>query len=212
MQFSFCCFLAVSLLSCSEDEPVAVKTKNTNGYRAATTAENVMFNFVKAYNGMDADHYEALFASDYHFRFDVTAVGYPSVWDVKDEMTATRHMFGGAVSGDSRFGKVLGVKITLLFDENSWTDVPAALRSDGEECRRATVSYQYEINVEPDWTFVNGDEMDAEFTLRKASDGSWKIVEWDDKGFGCGGDRRMAATTSCEWNWGQVKSLYLYDD
>lgn len=198
-------------VGCSEDSPVEV-SKDTNAYRSPTTAENTLFNFVKAYNEMNVDRYESVLDEKFSFLFSVTSVEYPNKWNIEDELNATRHMFGGADSGDSRYGKVIDVDVRLVFDEDSWRDISVA-GGEGEEERRATVHYIYEVTVEPDITFINGSDMKAEFTLRKHKDGAWKIVRWDDLGFGCKGQQvRTPGYESCEWNWGQVKALYLFED
>lgn len=176
--------------------------------RDLSSREDVLQLMEAAYDGRNADYYDALLDSNFHFYFTEgdAAVGMPQLWDRATELTTVSSLLNEYPSHRSLY-------LDIRAEEGIvWTEFNP-VSAPTETWYSATVYYDFRIDVDPN-VYVPLPGSRAVFTVRDAGPAGnyahhWQLVEMHDLG-----DLSMNATSSSATQpvtWGYVKALFVED-
>lgn len=157
------------------------------------------------YDDREALKFGTLLDSAFTFYFDPSDVNDPSTptpqqWGSAEEIRAVSHMFYGYPNDDGF--AIVDVDVDLALANLNWVDTVPPDFPD-EVWKSATVSYSFVIAATHDLTYISVAGAKAEFTVRRQTDGTWRLVEWRD----------MVASSRnapiAEKSWGRVKHLFV---
>ncbi len=151
-------------------------------FEELTSPENVLLNLELAYDEQNLNEYKKILDPDFTFFFDPGDVNDPTdptpqQWGVAEEEQSASNMFNGVPNGEGF--AIVDIDLDLVMANLNWIDTTPEDFPD-ETWKTATVDYSFSIAATQDLTFINSGGAKAQFTVRPQSDGTWKLVEWQD--------------------------------
>ena len=121
--------LALTFTGCTSDDPAAPPDDQQPQYAAADSPDQLMDNFVQAYEAMDLEGYGDILHED--FIFDPVDEGghwgFPADWDKNTELLLTGNMFNGRdgqnPDGSLRDG-IQSIRINSMVRQTAWVSPP----------------------------------------------------------------------------------------
>lgn len=203
--------LLAGLLACGEDgdEPGVIKVVPEPPINY--TREGVLAGIERACNQRNIARYEALLDDNFTFYLTDADVlgGLPETWTRADEIQLSENMF--STTPPPGMPRCRSMKLDIQWESNlTW--IEASSPEADETWYVATLFVYFEIDVDPDITFISNTGTKATFTVRNAGTDTtpdWRLVELQDLG-GPSGPSLSAALAGVEPStWGHVKSLFL---
>lgn len=175
------CLLAVLLIAvgtaCGESPGVIRPTQPE--YKPLTNRSDVLNNLQLAYNDRNIIQYEKILDNGFMFLpsdGDVRA-GLPVQWDRTEEILLNVRLFATTKGPSDPWPLCTSINMDVQFEDGlQWDVVPAT----GETWYTTTVSYNFQIEVQPDTRFIAYSGAKAQFTVRNAGTGNapeWQLVE-----------------------------------
>lgn len=153
-----------------------------------TQKEHVLINLQRAYNQRVYNEYNKLLDADFVFFFDLGDVGgnggtIPEQWTREAELNATANMFNPNYTGSPH--PITAIDLTLDGLSNLvWVPMqPQDPKFAGETWYFTTVPYNFNIQAQPDITYIQSGNPKAQYTVRSIDiDGTtyWRLVQWRD--------------------------------
>ena len=173
---------------------------------------HVLNNLELAINQRRLDRYNELLDENFTFFLASSDVGggLPAQWDRTVEINANTNLFASDPPDPLPRCKDIDLDIHWEDAEGKPVVTWIEITTPGGETRyTTTVFYDFQVDVEPDLTYINNPGSKAQFTVRNAGTEEvplWKLVEMHD----LGGPELVArrSSSTAQSTWGQVKALY----
>jgi len=200
--------LLAGLLACGEDdEPGVVKVI----LYPPSTRESVLAGIETAYNKRNLARYEALLDQDFTFHLTDKDVleGLPGTWARAEEVQLSQNMF--STTPPPGMPRCRSIELDIQWESGvTWIEA-SSLEAD-ETWYMTTLFVSFEMDVDPDITFISNPGTKATFTVRNAGTDAqpdWKLVELQDLGAPSGPSLSAARAATEPATWGHVKALFL---
>lgn len=181
---------------------------------------HVLNNIELAYNKRNIAEYDALLDANLTFFLSAADVGggLPESWDRTVEYHVNQNLFSLAPTAGPT---ATSISLNILWETDDasitpqpgpsllWIALPYSGQNGDETWYTTTLFYQFEINVEPDVTYLSTPGSKAQFTIRNAGTAEapeWTLVEMRDLGAERATAGRLTAIEAS--SWGRVKALY----
>jgi hypothetical protein len=175
--------------ACGDDPASPPPPDNSPKLLALTSRVAVLNNIEVAWNMRNVTAYDALLDANFSFYFAPGDVGgdIPVQWGRVDEMRSASCLFtskNGATPDCPNAPQCRSIRMDLQYDEVQWGQIIPDQFPD-EIWYTTTVPYTFTFKMEPDQTYTNEGNAQAEFTVRNVgtdSDPHWQLVEFRDLG------------------------------
>jgi hypothetical protein len=176
-------------------------------YLPLTTRNAVVNNLEVAWNQRHAVWIDELLDVSFTFYFDPNDVGggIPPFWNRNDELVATNALFNSNTASAPVGPVCRSIHVDFLADEVTWAELPVSTPTLSEMWYTTTLYYTFTFKMDPDMTFIGQTGAKAVLTVREASEGQWRLVEWRDFDSSVS---TATLSTSQTPTWGGVKALY----
>src|SRR5688572_20587204 len=206
------CLIAGTMLvltGCDEDEQIVCYDCCLGCPPQDLTAKwRVLSNLEDAYNRRRIDNYDDLLDENFTFFLSAADVGngLPAQWDRAMDVTSNTNLF--AADPPDPFPRCKDIDMDVRWEDEegkpnvAWVEIDGP---NGEKWYTTTVYYAFQIDVEPDMTYINNPGAKAQFTVRNAGTEEaplWKLVEMHDLG-----DPELtahAASSTESSTWGSI--------
>ena len=170
------------------DPPGEVPPPPSQKFQNLSEKWHVLNNIELAYTKRRIDKYDELLDGTFTFFLSTGDVGggLPAQWDRSEEVTTNTNLFAQDPPGD--LPRCKDIDMNVQWENNdgepnvAWIEITTP---GGEKWYTTTVFYDFQIDVEPDMTYINNPGAKAQFTIRNAGTDEaplWKLVEFRDLG------------------------------
>jgi hypothetical protein len=170
------------------DPPGKVPPPPSQKFQNLSEKWHVLNNIELAYTKRVIGKYDELMDESFTFFLSTGDVGggLPAQWDRTTEYTTNDNLFAQEPPGDLPRCKDIDMDVHWENNDGDPTVVWIEITTPGgEKWYTTTVFYDFQIDVEPDMTYINNPGAKAQFTIRNAGTEEapvWKLVEFRDLG------------------------------
>jgi hypothetical protein len=200
------------LVSCTDNSVAPACDPCPPQYTRPVTGWAVLYNLRLAYNRRDIAEIDAMLDTNFIFYLAPADVGggLPEQWGRAEEILYTSRLFDPNYTGPNRCKSLVA---DLDIDHGVQWNAVSPDSFVTETWHRASVAYDFQIDIDPDTQFSPASGSQCDFTVRNigtAANPDFRLVEWHD----LGAPNRLVASPGTpptpvqSSSWGKVKSLY----